>query len=424
MPTSKGGTLTKLMSFFYPKTLCRRIKNKTIISLSSNLIKNITSKDLNLSLNTIKTLINTSNLEDFGELCEKSDFIFPFLKKRITDDFVKLINKENLNAVFEFSKIYCEDFEDLIVKSWVKFACEDLTDKILELFENGTNEQKAYCASYFKYIQDPLALEYLNEFAKSDFEALMLNCAKTLSVFKDETILNEMKNVIKTQDDEFEKLSAFNFICAYNGEENIKFVVQNAFSSPFLSNILSNLMDFCGIEYLKTILGEDDLIKIFQTIIEKYPEEISIDTAYYWNFIDYINLIYSFNNQYSKNVLILAREKFKEYSTNDIYLFDFDKNTKEEIKNIAKLLNSLDLTFKLNENYDNMQLSACLSVIKELKLVEYCDFLIDLLNNANEEKTAQIVLVLKKLEKTNLINHEIIENMQNENLKAFCLSLI
>ena len=391
---------------------------------SSNLIKNITSKDLNLSLNTIKTLINTSNLEDFGELCEKSDFIFPFLKKRITDDFVKLINKENLNAVFEFSKIYCEDFEDLIVKSWVKFACEDLTDKILELFENGTNEQKTYCASYFKYIQDPLALEYLNEFAKSDFEALMLNCAKTLSVFKDETILNEMKNIIKTQDDEFEKLSAFNFICSYNGEENIKFIVQNAFSSPFLSNILSNLMDFCGIEYLKTILGEDDLIKIFQTIIEKYPEEISIDTAYYWNFIDYINLIYSFNNQYSKNVLILAREKFKEYSTNDIYLFDFDKNTKEEIKNIAKLLNSLDLTFKLNENYDNMQLSACLSVIKELKLVEYCDFLIDLLNNANEEKTAQIVLVLKKLEKTNLINHEIIENMQNENLKAFCLSLI
>ena len=391
---------------------------------SNNLIKNITSKDLNLSLNTIKTLINTSNLEDFGELCEKSDFIFPFLKKRITDDFVKLINKENLNTVFEFSKIYCEDFEDLIVKSWVKFACEDLTDEILELFENGTNEQKAYCASYFKYIQDPLALEYLNEFAKSDFEALMLNCAKTLSIFKDETILNEMKNVIKTQDDEFEKLSAFNFICAYNGEENIKFIVQNAFSSPFLSNILSNLMDFCGIEYLKTILGEDDLIKIFQTIIEKYPEEISIDTAYYWNFIDYINLIYSFNNQYSKNVLILAREKFKEYSTNDIYLFDFDKNTKEEIKNIAKLLNSLDLTFKLNENYDNMQLSACLSVIKELKLVEYCDFLIDLLNNANEEKTAQIVLVLKKLEKTNLINREIIENMQNENLKAFCLSLI
>ena len=69
---------------------------------SSNLIKNITSKDLNLSLNTIKTLINTSNLEDFRELCEKSDFIFPFLKKRITDDFVKLINKENLNTVFEF----------------------------------------------------------------------------------------------------------------------------------------------------------------------------------------------------------------------------------------------------------------------------------------------------------------------------------
>ena len=72
---------------------------------SQNFIKNITSKDINLSKNTILQMVKSVNIEDFSELCQKSDFIFPFLKERIINDFVKLINKENLNAIFEFSKI-------------------------------------------------------------------------------------------------------------------------------------------------------------------------------------------------------------------------------------------------------------------------------------------------------------------------------
>ena len=47
---------------------------------SNNLIKNITSKDLNVSLQTIQTLINTENIEDFEKLCQNCDFIFPFIK--------------------------------------------------------------------------------------------------------------------------------------------------------------------------------------------------------------------------------------------------------------------------------------------------------------------------------------------------------
>ena len=116
---------------------------------SENLIKNITSKDINISKNTIKNMIKSANIADFGLLCEKADFIFPFLKDRITSDFVKLVEEQDLKTIFEFSKIYCPDFEDLIVKSWIKFASEDLTDEILALFEEGTVEQKAYCAKYF-----------------------------------------------------------------------------------------------------------------------------------------------------------------------------------------------------------------------------------------------------------------------------------
>lgn len=389
-----------------------------------NFIKNITSKDIKLSQNTIKTLIKAANVEEFGELIEKADFIFPFLKERISRDFVKLVEEEDLKAVFEFSKIYCPDFENMIVESWIKFANEDLTDEILNIFENGTLEQKAYCAKYFSFVCDSLALDLLKKYSKSDFEPLKNNAIIALSAFGDVEILNEMKEIILKSDDDFEKFSAFNFISIYGKDEQIKFVFENAFSSPFLINIISNVLDNIEINHLKNILDEKTLIKIFQIIIEKYPEELSIDTSYYWNFIDYIKLIYKIANQHSRLVLILAREKFREFSENDIYTFDFDKNIKAEIKNISKFLNSLDLKCENFENYeDDFELSAILDVIKELKLVDRADFLVSIFNNVNEEKKARIALTLKELNKIDLIDIELIEKIKNENIKALIKSI-
>ena len=62
-------------------------------------IKNITSKDLDLSKKTILDLITSANVENFKLLVEKEDFIFPFLKNRISKDFVNLVNKENLENI-------------------------------------------------------------------------------------------------------------------------------------------------------------------------------------------------------------------------------------------------------------------------------------------------------------------------------------
>ena len=389
-----------------------------------NFIKNITSKDIKLSLNTIENMIKTQDIESFRLLCEKSDFIFPFLKERISNDFVKLIKEENLSTILEFSKIYCSDFEDLIVNSWTKFASQDLTDEILNLFEEGTSEQKAYCAKYFMHIQDPLALEYLNKYAFYDFETLKINCAIALAKFRDVEVLNKMKEVILESDDDFEKLNAFNFISNYGGEEQIKFSIQNAFSSPFLTNIITNILDCNEIDYLKNILDKKTLIKIFQTIIEEYPEDLSLDTCYYWNLTEFIKLIYSFNCSYSKNILILAREKFKEFSENDIYTFDFDKNAKQEIKNIYNLLNSFKLNFDL-KNYENeFELNVILEVIEELKLEQHVEFLVNLFAKVNDEKKAQIALILKGFNKLNLIDVKIVDKIENKNVKALIESYL
>ena len=212
----------------------------------SDLIKNITSKDAKLSQNTIKNLIKSGNLEAFKKLCDGAEFIFPFLKERIIKDFVKLINEHDLSTIFEFSKIYSADFEEIVVKSWLKFANEDLTDSILELFENGSDEQKTYCASYFSHINDSLALEELKKASKSEFLPLKINSAKALYNFQDTEVLNEMMEKILSDDttDEFEKMSAFEFIIAYNSKNSLQFALEHCFKSPFVSEIISNILDF------------------------------------------------------------------------------------------------------------------------------------------------------------------------------------
>lgn len=395
--------------------------------LDKNFIKNITSKDIKLSQNTVLNMIKTVSMDNFEELCKNCDFIFPFLKERIISDFVKLINKEDLKTVFEFSKIYCLDFENLIVKSWLKFADEDLTDKILELFENGTEEQKAYCAKYFQYIKDPLSLEYLNKYAYSDFEPLKVNCAQTLAEFGDKKVFDNMKNIILKTEDDFEKASAYKFLSAYSGEDAINFIAENAFENPFKTQIISDLLDFNDFDKLKN-LEQNKIIQIFSALIEGYPEDISLDTLGFYGILDFIKLINSYDNQYAKNSLILAREKFIEFFENDIYSFDLDKNTKTELCEIYNFLKSLNLDIlRLSEElseYNTNRYELAINVIQELKLNEYAPKLADNMENLSEEFIAKTAVVLKELNENNLISKSILDKIQNENIKALVGSLI
>lgn len=396
---------------------------------SENFIKNITSKNNSLFEATIKNLIKSADIADFRLLCEKSDFIFPFLKEKIIKNFVKLIKENELNSVFEFSKVYSSDFEELIVSSWVKFANEDLTDNILELFENGTDEQKAYAAKYFSYIHDICAIDYLNKFAFSNFEPLKINCALALSKFNDKIALNKAKEIVLTSKDDFEIIGAYSFITAYGDDEAIKFIIENYKKSAFRENIIISLFDFYDYDRLTKLLSKDEIIEIFNILIQAYPENISLNTIIYYQIYDYIKLISTYNNQFANNLLLIAKTKFDEYNSSDIYSFDLDKDTKNELKNITKFLDNLNLSFgniidELKE--DNLRISLALDVIKELKMDEQADYLAELINNNKLplDLCAKCAIVLKELNKTTLINKENINKIQNENTKALIESLL
>lgn len=394
---------------------------------SSNFVKNLTSKDIKLSQNTLKELIQQGSLEKFKELVDNSDYIFPFLKERICQDFVKLLNKEDLKTVFGFSKIYSEDFMPLIVKSWVKFASDDLTDEILELFENGTQEQKAYCALYFNDIKDSLALEYLNKFALSDFNPLKANCAKVLSAFGDETKLKEAINDIFETEDDFEKLNLYEFICAYKSDYALNFVLENCFECSFSDNIILNLLDTYDFSYLKNHIKPELIYRIFQVLLENYPENISLSTILYYQVFDYIKFISKSNSNYSKNLILKAKKDFEEYLSNDIYNYDLDKTAKQELKEITDYLKNIDVKTDLIRELkakEAERFNLALFILKEYNLKEYLTELIDLVNTnqLKESFLIEAINTIKLFNHVDLIDKSIVEKIENENIKAVVIS--
>jgi len=397
---------------------------------SSNLLKNIISKDINIQIETIKNLIKSNNIEDFRELCQNSDFIFPFVREKIIKNFIKLVNKDNLETIFNFSKVYSLDFEDIIVKSWVKEADEDLTDRILELFEQGSAEQKAYCAKYFSCIKDTLSLDYLKENAKSDYEPLKINSAIALSAFKDVEILNEMKELISKSDNEFDKIEAYKFLLAYNTIDSIKTVLDNCLSSPFRVHIIAYLFDFCDFETLSKNFDFNTVSKIFNVILEGYPEDISLETIIDYRIYDFIVYLMNNKNPYSNNLLAIAKLNFNEYLQNENYHFNLDKNIKSELKEIVGLFSDFKADFSgipdLLNCEDKDYFNSSLKVIEEYNLEDYASNLSALINNSNVsfEKKAQIAQVLKNLNKQNLIDKEAVENIENYNVRVLIKSLM
>ena len=143
-------------------------------------VKNLTSKDEKAALKSAQFLLNSGNIEMFNALLKKSEFLFDFVKQNVNKRLTKALTETNYKNLFKFLDNYSPDYEDFIASSFAKYANEDLTDEILELLQNGTENQKTYAAKYFSYIPDTIAADNLLEYAFSDNEPLAFNSAQAL----------------------------------------------------------------------------------------------------------------------------------------------------------------------------------------------------------------------------------------------------
>ena len=180
-------------------------------------------------------VINIPDVELFKELIDNEDFLFDFIKQNVANRLAKVCNSSNYLNLLQFLKYYSPSYEDVIISNLVKFSDEDLTDKMLAIFEDGTDDEKTYCAKYFSIVQDSLALDFLKENAYSENSSLSANCATALALFGDTESKNEALVKLKS-DDEFEKLDGVRFLVSYGDKSVIPAIVDVMKTSSFAEN--------------------------------------------------------------------------------------------------------------------------------------------------------------------------------------------
>lgn len=342
-----------------------------------------------------KHLVNDCDTELFKELVESDSFLFDFVKQNVAQRIDAQVNENNYKNLIEFLKFYSPSYEDVIVSALVKYANEDLTDLMLEKFENGTDDEKTYIAKYFAKIQDPLAYEFLKKNSYSENEFLAQNCATTLGQWHDEASYNFAIEKLKDEDD-FEKLSAVKFLIAYGDKKAVPMIIDAMKDSAMSENIAGEIPYLEDIFSLMSENFQDALLMlnyIINALGEILPLAVVLDFELFEVFEQLIN-----KSEDSKVavVLINAREKFETLTENDEYIFDEDKETKNEIFDIKKLLESLNkkeleksLNEELKENspfvFTALDFSTDVLAIREL------------LKSNNQTVILKTVEVLKKL---------------------------
>ena len=306
-----------------------------------DLIKQLTGKNRQEFVAAAAHLVEEADVEMFKALVDKDDFLFDFVKQNVADRIANAINESNYKNLLLFLKYYSPSYEEVIISSLVKYADEDLTDRMLELLENGTNAEKTYCAKFFTYIQDPLSLELLRKNSGTEDEFLNANCAAALGAMKDEISYNSALSTLKSED-EFEQLKAVKFLTAYGNKEALYPVIDAMKTSTMSENIAAE------IPYLTDIFTilESDLengLLVLNNIINGLGEIIPLSSVFDYELYElFERLMVHADDSKTAVVLLNANEKFETLTENDEYLYDEDKDTKKEVLDIRKLLSHIN----------------------------------------------------------------------------------
>lgn len=338
-------------------------------------------------------VINIPDVELFKELIDSEDFLFDFIKQNVANRLAKVCNSSNYLNLLQFLKYYSPSYEDVIISNLVKFSDEDLTDKMLAIFEDGTDDEKTYCAKYFSIVQDSLALDFLKENAYSENSSLSANCATALALFGDTESKNEALLKLKS-DDEFEKLDGVRFLVSYGDKSVIPAIVDVMKTSSFAENIAGDLLYLTDLFSLyKT--NKTDALFVFNSVINGLGEILGLAQIFDFRLYEFIEMLLKEQTDSEIAVVLAnAKDKFNTLTENDEYLFDETKDVKQEVMDIKQLLSS----FKVNQSLINAELkSESLFVFTALEFANNESALRGLLISANQTVVLKALEMLKQM---------------------------
>ncbi len=359
-----------------------------------DLIKKLTGKNPSEYEIVAKSLVNNSDVELFSKLVKQDDFLFDFIKDNVAKRIQSACNRDNYLHLLDFLEYYSSSYDTMIAQVLYSFSGDELLPEMKEYYLNGSDSQKAYAAKYFSFVT-PERLEeilpLLRQTALSNYEPLSINSIEVLSILKDEI---SKTDAIKRLDstDEFEQYEAIKFLVAYQAKDALHKIVEIMKKSTLSENIALEILYLTSIEEL--IADDFDtavlvLCNIINGIPEILPPSIVCDYDFY-NILENIPLTSS-----SAVLLRLAKDKFQELCSNDEYLFDSDKNTKEEVKAINELLKKYNKHKLESLFYDELYEESDF-VFLALDFVNENEELEALLDSNNETLILKVLTLLKE----------------------------
>lgn len=388
-----------------------------------DLIKNLTGKDPKGYEPVAERIINTSDTELFSELVSRDDFLFDFIKQNVAQRLAKACNKSNYKNLFNFLQIYSPYYDDFIASTLAQYADKEDEGRMLELLKNGTEPEKTYAASFFSYIENPSALEDLRKNAYSQNSDLAVNCARALSKLEDRESYNQAIEKLKSNDS-FEQYAAVKFLVNYQDTNAIKDLLSAMKHTGMAENIAAEIPYLCSLNSLLNTDYNDDAILVFCYILNGLVELIPISQIIDYEFYSFIDTLMKASPTGPIAVaLMTAKEKFNLFVENEEYLFDEDKNTKNEVNDINILLNSIKTnkytSFLYEELYEESDF-----IYFVMELIKDSDSIASLLTGSNQTVILKAMSLLKSMgQLTEEYKQTGIANITDENIKSVAMAL-
>ncbi len=368
------------------------------------------------------SVINNSDCDLFSELVSQDEFLFDFVKQNVANRLAKVCNESNYLNLLNFLRFYSPSYEEFIVSNLVNYADDDLTDRMLDIFENGSEDEKTYCAKFFSYIQDPLAIDLLKQNMYSENGYLSGNCAATLAAFGEKSSYEQALDLLKS-DDGFKVLDGVRFLVAYGNKDALPYIIDAAKNSSFAENIAGEIPYLCDLISLYKI-NKIDCLYVLNLIINGLGEILGLSCVLDFQLYDVFGMLMNDKTTSESAVVLLnAINKFDVLTENDEYLFDESKETKQEVLDIKKLLFSLNKDELLKFSDDELR-DDSLFVYTALDYTQDAALVRELLSSSNQTLVLRAVEVLKSLGELSENDKETAyQAVSNENIKSVIMAI-
>lgn len=363
-----------------------------------DLIKKLTGKNPSEYEVIAKSLVENSNVELFSKLVKQDDFLFDFIKDNVAKRIQNACNKSNYLNLLSFLEHYSSSYDTMIARVLYSFSGDELLPEMKEYYLNGSDSAKAYAVKYFSFVTPERLQELLpllRQTALSNYEPLAMNSIEVLSILKDEESLNNALLRLKSND-EFEQYEAVKFLVAYQAKESLDNIIEVMKKSSLSENIAAEILYLISIDELLE-KDFDSAILVLCNIVNAIPEILAPSVVSDFSLFDILEKLPLTSS--SAVLFRLAKDKFEELTSNDEYLFDSDKNTKDEIQALNQYLKQFN-NHKLESLFYDELYEESDFVFFAVDFVEDIDELETLIDSENETLLLKVLTLLK--EKGNL----------------------